>query len=164
MNTFDQTYLGKTIPGFYYGLNLGANYKGFDFSVRFAGVGDVQRYNSERSEMMYTGGISGNRSVEVLDSWSESNKSSSIPRIIAADPARNFRRSSRFVEDASYFRLNHLELGYTFKNIEKAGISNARLYVGGSYLFTMTDYSGLDPETYDHPTPQIWFTGFNITF
>src|SRR4030095_1520980 len=49
VNSNDRTYLGKTIPGFYYGLNLGANYKGIDISIFFQGVGDVQKYNYVRS-------------------------------------------------------------------------------------------------------------------
>src|SRR6476620_2765202 len=51
INSNDRTYLGKTIPGYYYGLNIGADYKGIDISIFFQGVGDVQRYNGMRARL-----------------------------------------------------------------------------------------------------------------
>ena len=50
VNDYDRVYLGKTIPGYYYGFNLSAEYKGFDFSCYFIGVGDVQKINKIRAD------------------------------------------------------------------------------------------------------------------
>ena len=146
VNNYDQVYLGKTIPGYFYGLNLGMSWKGFDLSVQFIGVGDVQKYNDVRSAMEYTPGMGNNISPSIIaNSWTESNHSTTTPRIIAGDPAVNFRTSDRFVENAGYFRLNNLQLGYNFPSIEGIGLNHLRVYVGGSNLFTATKYTGLDP-------------------
>ncbi len=164
INTFDQVQIGNVIPRYYYGLNLGANFKGFDLSVNFVGVGDVQKYNSNLVDLMYTSGYGGNLSTDILNSWTPTNTNTDIPRIIANDPAGNLRRSDRFVENASYFRLTNMQIGYSLPNIEKLGVTNARIYLGGSNLFTITNFSGLDPEESTYPTPVTWYTGINITF
>ncbi|MEM8966353.1 MAG: TonB-dependent receptor [Bacteroidota bacterium] len=164
INFFDQTFLGNTLPGYFYGFNLGVNMKGFSLSMQFTGVGDVSRYNLERRELITTGFYGDNRLREVFNAWSESNPNSTIPRIIANDPAQNNRFSSRFIESGAYLRLNYLELGYTLPNPQKLGMSRARIYVGGSNIFTAMEYTGLDPESYDSPTPITLLTGLNITF
>ncbi len=127
--------------------------KGFNLSMQFTGVGDVSRYNLERRELVTTGFYGNNRLTDVFDAWSESNRNSTIPRIIANDPAQNNRFSSRFIESGAYLRLNYMELGYTLPNPQQIGMSRARIYVGASNLFTATEYTGLDPESYDSPTP-----------
>ena len=164
INSFDNTYLGQTLPGYFYGFNLGANLKGFNVSLQFTGVGDVDRYNLERADLIRTGFYGDNRLVDVLNAWSEDNRNSTIPRIIANDPANSNRFSSRFIESGAYLRLNYAEIGYTLPNPESLGLSRARIYLGGSNLFTATQFTGLDPESYDSPTPITLFTGLNISF
>ena len=164
INNFDNTYLGQTLPGYFYGFNLGANLKGFNVSLQFTGVGDVDRYNRERADLIRTGFYGDNRLVDVLNAWSEDNRNSTIPRIIANDPANSNRFSSRFIESAAYLRLNYAEIGYTLPNPERLGLSRVRIYLGGSNLFTATQFTGLDPESYDSPTPITLFTGLNISF
>ncbi len=164
INAFDNTYLGQTLPGYFYGFNLGANLKGFNLSLQFTGVGDVDRYNQERFDLMQIGFYGDNRLVDVLDAWSVNNQNSTVPRIIANDPAGNNRFSSRFIENGAYLRLNYAEIGYSLPNPERFGLGRARIYVGGSNLFTATQFTGLDPESYDSPTPITLFTGVNISF
>ncbi|NJN25103.1 MAG: TonB-dependent receptor [Cyclobacteriaceae bacterium] len=161
---YDQVYLGKTIPGFFYGINLGAQWKGFDFTAQFTGVGDVQKYNEVKAAMEYTPGMGNNLSTTILGSWTAENPNTDLPRVIAGDPANNFRRSDHFVESGAYFRASYMALGYTFPQIESLGISNLRMYVGSSNLFTITPYSGLDPESDNYPTPQAFFMGVNLRF
>ena len=74
INTNDRTYLGKTIPGYFYGFNFAANWKGLDLSVFFQGVGDVQKYNSTRAGLESMGGLA-NQSTYCLDRWTSTNPS-----------------------------------------------------------------------------------------
>ena len=164
INFFDQTYLGQTIPGYFYGFNLGVNVKGFNVRMQFTGVGDVDRFAQERQNLITTGFYGNNKLVDVLDAWTETNRGSSIPRIIANDPAQNNRFSSRFIESGAYLRLGYAEIGYSLPNPERIGLERARIYVGGANLLTFTQYSGLDPESYDNPTPVTLFTGINVSF
>lgn len=167
INSFDRTYLGKTIPGFYYGFNIGANFKGFDISAFFQGVGDVQKYNTIRAggEAMSSNGA--NQFATVLDRWTANNSSSDIPRAVFQDPAQSARFSSRFVEDAGFLRLKNLQIGYSLPQdlMRKMGfIDNLRFYFSGVNLFTITDWSGIDPENdIIPPTRQILF-GINASF
>jgi hypothetical protein len=148
VNDNDRTYLGKTIPGYYYGLSLGADYKGFDVSVFFQGVGDVQKYNYVRSGMEGMGGPA-NQWATTLDRWTPTNHSTTMPRAVYSDPYQTTRFSSRFVESAAYLRLKNVQIGYTIPKTLMNRLNfaqNLRLYVGGVNLFTVTKYSGLDPE------------------
>ncbi len=166
VNNNDRTFLGKTIPGFYYGFNLGADYKGFDISVFFQGVGDVQKYNGVRSGLEGMGGLA-NQLSTTLNRWTTSNPSKTIPRAVFNDPASTNRFSSRYVENASYLRLRNLQIGYTVpkSKLSKTGVvQNFRLYVSGVNLFTVTEWTGLDPETNGVPLTRQFLFGINATF
>lgn len=168
INNYDQVYLGKTIPGFFYGLNINLDYKNFDLGAQFTGVGDVVKYNDVRAAMEYTPGTGNNLSTKVLNSWTPEHHSTSMPRVIGGDPAQNFRYSDHFVESAAYFRLSNIQLGYTlptsFYSFTKNSVSNLRVYAGFSNLFTITKYTGLDPESDKYPTPRVFFMGLNVRF
>ncbi|GAA5219671.1 SusC/RagA family TonB-linked outer membrane protein [Membranihabitans marinus] len=167
VDQFDQTYLGKVIPGFYYGLNFNAGYKGFSFDMVFYGVGDVQKYNPVRA-LANPSAIGSNRSREALNFWTPSNTDTDLPRQIWGDPANNFRFSNLFVDDASYFRLTNIKLSYDFPEKFYKTVSNyfshLSIYVGSSNTFTQTRYGGLDPEDNNNPAPRMIYTGLNIKF
>jgi hypothetical protein len=163
----DQTYLGKTIPGFYYGFNAGVNYKGFDVSVFFQGVGSVQKYNYTRAaaESMNTSGR--NQWTTVLNAWTPEHPSRTMPRAVYGDPNGNNRTSSRFVESAAYLRLQNLQVGYTLPAgwLEKTrSFQRLRIYVSGINLFTITKYKGVDPENELNPTTRQYLVGINASF
>lgn len=166
INGNDRTYLGKTIPGYYYGFNLGTNYKGIDLSVFFQGVGDVQKYNGVRSGMENMSGLA-NQWATTLNRWTTDNHSTSMPRAVYNDPANTLRYSDRFVENAGYLRLKNLQIGYTLpKSLmnQLRFIQNVRIYAAGINVFTITKYTGLDPENdVIPPTRQVQF-GINATF
>lgn len=164
IDDFDRTYLGKTIPGFYYGMNFGFDYKEWDLSINFRGVGDVQRINDVRQAREGMGAGGANFLSTVLDRWTPSNPSSEMPRTIAGDPSGNNRMSDRWVEDAGFLRLQNLQVGYTFNAdlLNKVGINSTRVFLSGSNLFVLTPYSGLDPE--DDTTPVTLTAGVNINF
>ena len=164
IDDFDRTYLGKTIPGFYYGLNLNFDYNNWDLSFNFRGVGDVQKINDIRQAREAMGAGGANFLSTVLDRWTPQNPSTTMPRAIANDPSGNNRMSDRWVEDAGFFRLQNMQLGYTLSPdlLNKVGINSTRLYLSGSNLFVITPYSGLDPE--NDTTPVIFSAGININF
>ena len=168
IDSYDQVYLGKTIPGFYYGLNLAAEYKGFDINAQFTGVGDVQKANVIKQSFLNTSAVAANQSPEIWNYWREDNKDTTIPRIRLGDPAGNNRFSSYFVENAGYFRMSNLQVGYTLPDAVYKALHNilnyARIYVGASNLFTLTNYGGLDPEDDYNPAPLICYTGLSLRF
>lgn len=148
----DRTILGSPFPGFFYGLNLQAAYKGFDFSMLLRGVGDRQIYNSSRITLEGLTGTN-NFSTQVLNRWTGegTTNSSSSPRLAGGDPNGNNRNSDRFIEDADYLRIQNIQLGYT---VPKAAlqswtndfVSNMRFFLSVQNLATFTNYSGFDPE------------------
>jgi TonB-linked SusC/RagA family outer membrane protein len=167
----DRTILGKTIPGYFYGINMGAKYKQFDFSMQWQGVGDIQKVNQVRLAGEGQAGHA-NQLSTVLDRWTPTNPSNTIPRALRNDVVANNRFSSRFVEDADYLRLQNLQVGYTFdqKTLDKLGLQNLRLYVSGNNVAIITGYSGLDPEVNlfnepdFNPPATSWLLGINLTF
>ena len=158
INSNDRTYLGKTIPGYYYGFNFGASWKDIDISIFFQGVGDVQKYNGVRAGLESMSSLA-NQWATVLNRWTPSNKSSTMPRAVYNDPAQTGRISDRYVENAGYMRLKNLQIGYTVPRdlLSKLGfIQSIRIYGAAVNLFTITDYTGLDPENdYIPPTRQF---------
>ena len=92
--------------------------------------------------------VTTNQSVAVLDRWRGPGTSNVMPRAIFGDPNNNARPSDRYIEDGSYLRLKNVNLGYNIP-VESFGNSlfrSAKVYFSGQNLFTLTDYSGIDPE------------------
>ena len=165
VNEYDQTYLGKTIPSYYYGIAINLGYKGFDLSANFTGVGDVQKYDYMRQQLTQMSGEI-NQSTDVLNRWTPSNPSTTFPRAAEGDPGGNNRFSDRFVENAGYFRFANLQIGYTlpFSREQVKFAENIRFWIGGSNLFCITPWKGLDPENEDNPVPRSYLFGIEATF
>lgn len=166
INANDRTFLGKTIPGYYYGFNFGADYHGFDISVFFQGVGDVQRINTLRIGMEAMSGPA-NQLTSTLNRWTPNNPSSTMPRAVFGDPYGATRISDRFVENAGYLRLKTLQIGYSLPAsvMNKLKFSQRiRFYVSGINLLTFTNYSGLDPENDILPPTRQFLFGINASF
>lgn len=160
ITTADRTYLGKTIPDFFYGFNFNANYKGIDIAVFFQGVSGVQVYNQLRANMENLSGPGRNQLTTTAERWKGEGTSNTMPRAIDGDPYQNTRFSSRWVEDAGFLRLKNLQIGYSFspKVLSKTrSFKGARIYVGATNLFVITKYTGLDPEvvTYGNVSTQL---------
>ena len=164
VNSNDRTYLGKTIPGYYYGFSLGAEWKGFDVSIFFQGVGDVQKYNFEKSGLEAMSGAA-NQWATTLGRWSTSNPSETMPRAVFGDPGGFNRISSRYVEDAAYQRLKNMQIGYRIPPDVLGKLQfaqNLRIYVSAVNLFTITKYSGLDPEVSGIPPTRQFLFGITL--
>jgi TonB-linked SusC/RagA family outer membrane protein len=167
INSDDRVYLGKTIPGFFYGFGLNASFSNLEFSIYFRGQGDVQRINEikRNGENMSSNGL--NQLATVLNRWTPSNPSTTMPRAIFNDPAQNNRMSDRWVEDAGFMRLQNVELAYRIPAsvLGKSGfIQGIRVYIMGTNLATFTNYSGVDPENDFNPVAKQIVFGLNASF
>ncbi len=143
----DRTFIGSPIPKFILGLNLALNYKNFDFTSYFSGVFGVEIFNAVKSYTDFNDtdvllAFPVNRSKRMLY---EAGKS--LP-VLDLNDTYSGRISSYFVEDGSFFRCRNLVLGYTLPQrvVLKGGLSKARFYLQAQNLFTITNYSGLDPD------------------
>ena len=141
----DRTFVGSSIPSFTTGLNLAANYKGFDLSMFFQGAFGQKVYIQylNDSEGFYRGFPVTKRYYD--QHWTGEGTSNTQPRATWSG-TNNRKVSTRFLEDGSYVRLKNVQLGYTFKLPESWNVSHCRVYLAGTNLFTLTRYSGLDPE------------------
>jgi TonB-dependent starch-binding outer membrane protein SusC len=161
INDNDRTFIGNSIPKMTYGLNLSGGAGRIDVGVFFQGVGGVQKYNDGKQITDYDSRPF-NHSIAVLGAWNGPGTSNTIPRTTFNDNGSS-KISSIFVEDASYFRLKNLEVGYSPSPAR-------RLYVSGQNLFTKTNYTGLDPESTDimdkgtYPQSKSFLFGINAKF
>jgi TonB-linked SusC/RagA family outer membrane protein len=150
INNDDRVFLGSFIPKFTYSFNLGASYHNFDASLFFQGVQGNKIYNATRtiSEGMVR---FFNSSTKVLNAWRPDHTNTDVPRAIGSDPNQNARPSTRFLEDGSYLRLKNVMLGYNvpekaLQTMTKGVVRGFRIYVSAQNVFTVTKYTGYDPE------------------
>jgi len=140
----DQTMIGNPFPKMTLGLNLNANYKGFDLSLFIQGTYGNDIYNNTYYDLTGMTRLF-NASVDVLGRWKQDGDVTDIPRPSAAGP--NVQISTRGVEDGTYTRMKNLTFGYTLpSSLFGNNISRFRIYMSGQNLLTITKYKGLDPE------------------
>lgn len=143
----DKVYCGSGIPKVEANINLSANWRGFDFSAVIGGSFGFKIYNANR--YLYEGmNSASNFLATTLNAWTPTNTSTDIPRAIYGDPNDNTRESTRFLENGDFVRLRQAQIGYTLPaSISKAiYCDRIRFYVSGENLFTITGYSGANPE------------------
>ena len=146
INNLDRVNLGSPFPDFEYGLGINASIHNFDLALFFQGSQGNKIYNGLAQDLQSTN-LQMNYSKSTLNAWTPSNQSN-IPRVTANDPNLNSQTSSRFLEDGSYFRMKTLQLGYTLKDdfAKKLRISSFRTYVSADNIFTITNYTGFNPD------------------
>ncbi len=180
INDLDRTFIGSPHPDFTYGVNLSAAYKGFDLSLFISGVSGNEIYNADRVFTDFPTFFDLNRSTRVLNSFNATtNPNGSAPSLSTSNVNQENGANSYFVEDGSFLRLKNLQIGYSLpkSTIEGWGLSMLRFYVTGSNLFTITDYTGADPEIQpangnsalslgldvnNNPLQQVFLLGVNI--
>lgn len=146
----DMTVIGKRMPSWMGGLNIGVNFRDFDFSMLWQGSFDYVRYmNGEATQAFYNS--AGINKWQMEQRWTESNPNGTYPRLYTNfGGSPNDVVSSYWMEDASYVRLKNLTLGYTLPIAltEKIGVSKLRVYFNGENLLTFSDLfdKGIDPE------------------
>ncbi len=176
----DRVPLGNPIPDFTGGLTLKFDYKNFEVNAySYMSIGN-EIYNISRlfTDMypLFPGAAISSR---VKDSWSDTNRDATIPIFETnSNFSTNTQSNSFYVEDGSYFRLQNLTVGYNVpnSNIDSWGLSRLRLYGTINNLFTISDYSGLDPsiggnadtnfgiDVGNFPITRSWTLGVNLGF
>ena len=158
----DRTNIGHYLPPINYGLVGSVAYKGIDLSVTLQGAQGNEILNANR---FYTEGMTRlfNMGTQVLDAWTPQNTDTDIPRAVITDPNRNARISDRFIEDGSFLRVKFLSLGYTLpesllSSFANGALSKVRVYFTSSNLFTITGYTGFDPEVQGRPASNELFS------
>jgi TonB-linked SusC/RagA family outer membrane protein len=145
INGDDRTYLGNPNPTMSYGLTINLAYKNFDFTAFGSGSGGNDIFQGLRRLDI----SSANYQNKYLNAWTPTNTSASLPRIVDGDPNGNYSKfTNLYLEKGNYFRLRTIQVGYSFPKsiISKIGMQKLRVYVLSENLFTLTKYSGYDPE------------------
>lgn len=146
INDNDKVNAGSPFPNFEYGFGVNASMYGFDIAMFFQGSQGNKIYNGLRQDLESTN-LDFNYSQSMLNAWTPTNHSN-IPRAVTSDPNFNNRTSTRFLEDGSYLRMKTLQIGYTLKDAlaKKIKITSLRVYASADNLFTITNYTGFNPD------------------
>lgn len=176
-NHGDLKVVGNSTPRYRIGINLGVDWKGFDFSAFFQGVmkrdwlfGSTEPYFWGAANGMWQCAVF----KEHLDYWTPENPDAYYPKPYFGN-GKNRQQQSRYVQDASYLRCKNMQLGYSLptKLISHAGMTNVRFYVSVDNLFTITKMSKVfDPEGLSgswgagklYPLMRTWSLGVNVSF
>ena len=166
----DRTFIGKPLPDYIMGFNLEIDYKNFDFSAyAYAELGKDMVRNYERDQRNV------NRLDYYLDRWTGPGTSNEVPRATTGATS-NKLFSDFFVEDASFLRIQNLQLGYSLPLPEDIGISKFRVYASVNNAFTFSKYKGFDPAATSgnalgggidpgfYPVTRQYLVGLNISF
>ena len=156
----DRHEIGNPNPDVMLGVNLGLSYKGFDFAVNGAGAFGMQIMRSYRS---FSDAPYQNYDTTILNRWVGEGSSNSQPRITSTGSENTNWVSTRYMEDADYFKIKTVTLGYDFKKIWKScPLQQLRLYVQAQNLYTFTGYTGLDPEVGNSAGGNGWASGVDL--
>ena len=168
----DKTDIGNGTPKWSFGLNVNAEWRGFDFNMFWQGVADVDVFDAtHRTDI-----ASSNYPSWMLSRWTGPGTSNKVPRLFNGD-ANNWQSSDLYIFDGSYLRLKNISLGYTLPQqlTKRFFVERLRFYVMAENLFTWTRYHGFDPEIASggtslgvdygvYPQARTWTVGFNLTF
>lgn len=178
----DRTFIGSPIPKFFYGINLEATYKCFDFTMSLSGQYGNKILNEMKAQTYnihsWHGDGLGNVLRDVKNSWNGEGTSNRLPRLTADYIGNNWLGSDFYVEDGSFLRCRKLQLGYTLpvSLVNYARLSNVRVFINAQNLFTITKYSGFDPEISNfsaissgidwgqYPVARTFTLGINLQF
>jgi TonB-linked SusC/RagA family outer membrane protein len=148
INGDDQTFIGNPIPKFQIGSDIGFSYKNLDFQTFLFWNYGNDIYNYTKWSTHLRGFVGGYNKAVLTDSWTPSNPNATLPVLNANDTYSGAISTSYYVESGSFLRARQAQIGYTFPQsvISKLGVSRARMYVQAQNLFTITNYSGPDPD------------------
>ncbi len=176
ISELDRTYIGSPHPDFTAGLNFNVNYKGIEFIALFYGSYGNDMINYARRFMDFVQFAGGRSYDRLYNSWGSpylsDNTKAKLPMAESNDTQSQVA-STAFVEDASYLRLQNLRIGYDVNRLLNLKIRSLQIYGQVSNAFTLTKYSGLDPEVNISganmgidsgawPTPRKFMFGVNV--
>ncbi|MBU2916248.1 MULTISPECIES: SusC/RagA family TonB-linked outer membrane protein [Reichenbachiella] len=166
----DRKVIGDQYPDLSYSLQLNFNWKGFDMGIFFQGLHGIDGYTSSEIAEPFSGAFS-NMGDWWMDRWTPDNTSTEYPRVTLDN--RTAIASTFYMEDASYFRLKNLEIGYSLpdKVLSKIGVRSLRVFGNIQNAFTITNYKGFDPEqtvgetrAQAYPQVRVMTAGLNVNF
>ena len=156
----DRHEIGNPNPDVTLGINLGLNWKGLDFAINGAGAFGQQVMRSYRS---FSDSWWHNYDTTILNRWTGEGTSNDVPRISGTGHANTNYVSTRYMEDADFFKIKTVTLGYDFKHLWKGcPFQQLRLYVQAQNLCTFTGYTGLDPEVGNSAGADGWASGIDL--
>ncbi|MFD2582450.1 SusC/RagA family TonB-linked outer membrane protein [Pedobacter vanadiisoli] len=169
INELDTRALKNNNPIWFYGLNLGFSYKGFDFSALLQGVQNRYIYVSGITEWAFQNNGLGQAFEQNLGRWTPATASTATqPRLTIGSNPNNEATSSYWLHDGSYVRLKNVELGYTLPKglTNKLKLTSVRLFVNGVNLYTLSAYDKVDPEVFGsgYPLQKVVNAGLNVKF
>jgi TonB-dependent starch-binding outer membrane protein SusC len=178
INDKDKVYMGSGLPTAELGFTFNASYKSFDINLFLYSSLGLKKYNGARWMASMAEEYHG-WSKDMLNAWTPENTGTDIPRLVRSASHLNVRESDLYLENASYLRINHLEVGYNFPKdlLSKINLAATRLYFGGENLLTITKYKGWDPgiggggdsyasgiDRYPYPVARKIMLGIQVTF
>ena len=156
----DRHEIGNPNPDVTLGINLGCSWKGFDFSVNGYGAFGQQVMRSYRS---FGDNPLQNYDTTILNRWHGEGTSNDQPRITATGHNNTIWVSTRYMENADFFKIKTMTLGYDFKHIWKScPLQQLKFYVQVQNLCTFTGYTGLDPEVGNTAGGNNWASGIDL--
>lgn len=172
----DRRYMGSAMPKTTFALTLGFSWRKLSFSAMLQGVGGAKAAYVGKYMLLNDADGNFNRSSEILDAWSPTNRDSDIPRLSKNDLNGNFSTASDwYLEDASYLRLKNVTLSYDLTDVVRRwghlGRRNSSLtvFLSAENLVTLTRYSGMDPEcggwdALKYPVSRVFSLGVKLTY
>jgi TonB-linked SusC/RagA family outer membrane protein len=156
----DRHEIGNPHPDVTLGITLGCEWKGFDFGVTGSGAFGMQVMQCYRTALLANQYNS--YTVDAFDRWHGEGTSNKYPRLTVGQIADQWV-STRYMQDADYFKIQNITLGYNFNKIWKGSpFSQLRLYVQAQNLYTFTKYTGVDPEVGSAGGADSWARGIDV--
>jgi len=169
IDDFDKAPIGSNKPLFYYGVTLGFNYKGFDFSTLLQGVENRTRYicnGDVDAGFRFGNNTFGQAYEQVLNRWTPETASTATYPRLTSNTNTNYSTSSFWMRSGDYFRLKNISLGYNlpYKIVHPIGLAGIKVFVSGQNIFTQAAYDLIDPEVAvnAYPLQRVLNVGINI--
>ena len=165
----DRVLLGSYLPSFTYGINLGINYKNFEFTTSMFGQTGNKVLNRKRGEIIFTQGLNSDADF-AINRWHGEGTTNSYPSSQGIRKGWNQKLSNFYVEDGSFFRIQNIQIAYNLKskNLFGLNIPETRIYFTADRPFSFFSYNGFNPDvangvdTQNYPTPSTYTIGVNI--
>jgi TonB-linked SusC/RagA family outer membrane protein len=174
----DMKVIGNSSPRYMYGINVGARYKRFDFSIFWQGIGKRDLWISNEVALWgFYSGYAGGSTIQkhTSDFWTPENTDSYFPKpYLTTENSKNHQVQTRYLLDVSYIRLRNIQLSYTLPSniLGKIKIEKVRISLSGENIFTFSNiHKSFDPETaggggggFGYPIDKAVYVGINVTF
>ena len=173
----DKIFMGSGLPKAELGFTFNMSYKNFDANIFLHSILGAKKINGGRWLTSRADEWHGFHK-DLFRSWTPQNMDTDIPRMVTDQGHMNYREHDMWLEDASYLRLKHIEVGYTLPDNLKGniGLDNIRIYLAGDNLFTLTKYTGWDPggqgggafgsgvDRWPYPVSRKFVAGLELSF